>query len=62
MYCFSGEDKHQHIAHIQHENSWVVEPELNLSQRKFNKDCLDGNNQVQLINKIIEMATVDSET
>ena len=38
---------------------------LYLSQRKFNKDCLDGNNQVlrsKLINKIIEMATVDSET
>ena len=106
VYCFSGEDKHQQIAHIQHENSWVVEPELNwerqvqreqdeieddpepnsmyslvrlfdkkkmeyfdenykqshlyLSQRKFNKDCLDGNNQVKLINKIIEMATVDA--
>ena len=26
---------------------------LYLSQRKFNKDCLDGNNQVKLINKII---------
>jgi hypothetical protein len=106
VYCFSGEDKHQQIAHIQHENNWVVEPELNwerqvqreqdeieddpepnsmyslvrlfdkkkmeyfdenykqshlyLSQRKFNKDCLDGNNQVKLINKIIEMATVDA--
>jgi hypothetical protein len=106
VYCFSGEDKHQQIAHIQHENSWVVEPELSwerqvqreqdeieddpepnsmyslvrlfdkkkmeyfdenykqshlyLSQRKFNKDCLDGNNQVKLINKIIEMATVEA--
>jgi hypothetical protein len=102
IYCFSGEDKHQQIAHIQHENNWVVEPELSwerqvqreqdeieddpepnsmyslvrlfdkkkmeyfdenykqshlyLSQRKFNKDCLDGNNQVRLI----EMATVDA--
>jgi hypothetical protein len=108
VYSFSGEDKHQQIAHIQHENNWVVEPELSwerqvqreqdeieddpepnsmyslvrlfdkkkmeyfgeiykqshlyLSQRKFNKDCLDGNNQVKLINKIIEMATVDSDT
>ena len=108
VYCFSGEDKHQQIAHIQHENNWIVEPELSwerqvqreqdeieddpepnsmyslvrlfdkkkmeyfdenyrqshlyLSQRKFNKDCLDGNNQVKLINKIIEMATVDSDT
>ena len=108
VYCFSGEDKHQQIAHIQHGNSWIVEPELSwerqvqreqdeieddpepnsmyslvrlfdkkkmeyfdenyrqshlyLSQRKFNKDCLDGNNQVKLINKIIEMATVDSDT
>jgi hypothetical protein len=35
---------------------------LYLSQRKFNKDYLDGNNQVKLINKIIEMATVDSDT
>ena len=106
VYCFSGEDKHQQIAHIQHENNWVVEPELSwerqvqreqdeieddpepnsmyslvrlfdkkkmeyfdenykqshlyLSQRKFNKDCLDGNNQVKLINKIIEMATVET--
>jgi hypothetical protein len=106
VYCFSGEDKHQQIAHIQHENNWVIEPELSwerqvqreqdeieddpepnsmyslvrlfdkkkmeyfdenykqshlyLSQRKFNKDCLDGNNQVKLINKIIEMATVEA--
>ena len=106
VYCFSGEDKHQQIAHIQHENSWIVEPELSwerqvqreqdeieddpkpnsmyslvrlfdkkkmeyfdenykqshlyLSQRKFNRDCLDGNNQVKLINKIIEMATVEA--
>jgi hypothetical protein len=28
VYCFTGEDKHQQIAHIQHENSWIVEPEL----------------------------------
>jgi hypothetical protein len=27
VYRFSGEDKHQQIAHIQHENNWVVEPE-----------------------------------
>ena len=106
VYCFSGEDKHQQIAHIQHENNWIVEPELSwerqvqreqdeiedepepnsmyslvrlfdkkkmeyfdenykqshlyLSQRKFNKDCLDGNNQVKLINKIIKMATVEA--
>ena len=106
VYCFTGEDKHQQIAHIQHENNWIVEPELSwerqvqreqdeiedepepnsmyslvrlfdkkkmkyfdenykeshlyLSQRKFNKDCLDGNNQVKLINKIIEMATIEA--
>ena len=87
---------------IQHENNWIVEPELSwerqvqreqdeieddpeqnsmyslvrlfdkkkmeyfddnykqshlyLSQRKFKKDCLDGNNQVKLINKVIELA------
>jgi hypothetical protein len=108
VYCFEGEDKHQQIAHIQHDNKWIVEPELSwerqvireqdeieddpepnsmyslvrlfdkkkmeyfdenykqshlyLSQRKFNKDCLDGPNQVKLINKIIEMATVEPET
>jgi hypothetical protein len=28
VYCFTGEDKHQQIAHIQHENNWIVEPEL----------------------------------
>jgi hypothetical protein len=28
VYYSSGEDKHQQIAHIQHESNWVVEPEL----------------------------------
>jgi hypothetical protein len=31
VYCFSGEDKQQQIAHIQHENNWIVEPELSSS-------------------------------
>ena len=35
---------------------------LYLSQRKFNKDCLDENNQVKFVNKIIEMATVETDT
>jgi hypothetical protein len=28
LYCFTGEDQHQSIAHIQHEKKWVVEPEI----------------------------------
>lgn len=34
---------------------------LYLSQRKLNKDCFDGDKQVKLINKIIEMARVESQ-
>ena len=29
-----------------------------LSQKKFYKDCLDGANQVKLINEIVKIATV----
>ena len=107
IYCFEGEDKHQKIAHIHHENEWMIEPELSwerqvqkeqdevddnpapnsmysfvrlfdkkkmehydkeyknshlyLKQRKFNRDCLDGDNQVKLINKIIDMATIATD-
>jgi hypothetical protein len=32
---------------------------LYLSQRKFNRDCLDDGKQLELINKIIEMAVVE---
>lgn len=28
LYCFTGEDQHQSIAHIQHDNQWVIEPEI----------------------------------
>ena len=106
VYTFSGEDEHQKVAHIQHEDKWIVEREINwmdqvrreyndgendnplpnsmyslvrlfdkkkmeyfdknyqkshlyLSQRKFNKDCLDDGKQLELINKIIEMAVVE---
>ena len=31
---------------------------LYLKQRKFNKDCLDGDNQIKLIKKIIDMVTI----
>lgn len=104
IYCFEGEDKNQKIAHIQHENQWKKELELDwerqvqreqndiddepvpnslyslvrlfdkkklkyyddkyknshlyLKQRKFNKDCLDGDNQIKLIKKIIDMVTI----
>lgn len=34
---------------------------LYLSQRKFNKDCLDDGKQLELINKIIEMVAIDPE-
>ena len=26
VYFFESEDRHQQIAHIQHENKWLVEP------------------------------------
>jgi hypothetical protein len=32
---------------------------LYLSQRKFNKDCLDDGKQLELINKIIDMVSID---
>ena len=108
VYCFNGEDEHQKVAHIQHDDKWIVERELGwekqvrreyndgnddpepnsmyslvrlfdkkkmeyfdenykqshlyLSQRKFNKDCLDDGKQLELINKIIEMATIEPAT
>jgi hypothetical protein len=34
---------------------------LYLSQRKFNKDCLDDGKQLELINKIIDMVSIDTE-
>jgi hypothetical protein len=106
VYSFSGEDAHQKVVHIQHEDKWIVEREINwmdqvrreyndgvndeplpnsmyslvrlfdkkkmeyfdenykqshlyLSQRKLNRDCLDDGKQLELINKIIEMAIVE---
>ena len=106
VYSFSGEDEHQKVVHIQHDDKWIVEREINwmdqvrreyndgvnddplpnsmyslvrlfdkkkmeyfdknyqqshlyLSQRKLNKDCLDDGKQLELINKIIEMAVVE---
>jgi hypothetical protein len=106
VYSFSGEDAHQKVVHIQHEDKWIVEREINwmdqvrreyndgvnddplpnsmyslvrlfdkkkmeyfdenykqshlyLSQRKLNRDCLDDGKQLELINKIIEMAVVE---
>jgi hypothetical protein len=105
VYSFSGEDENQKVAHIQHDDKWIVEHEVSwmnqvrreyndgvnddplpnsmyslvrlfdkkkmeyfdenykqshlyLSQRKLNKDCLDDGKQLELINKIIEMAVV----
>ena len=105
VYSFSGEDENQKVAHIQHDDKWIVEHEVSwlnqvrreyndgvnddplpnsmyslvrlfdkkkmeyfdenykqshlyLSQRKFNRDCLDDGKQLELINKIIEMAVV----
>ena len=34
---------------------------LYLSQRKFNKDCLDVGKQLELINKIIDMVSIEPE-
>ena len=106
VYTFSGEDENQKVAHIQHDDKWIVEHEVSwlnqvrreynvgvnddplpnsmyslvrlfdkkkmeyfdknyqkshlyLSQRKLNKDCLDDGKQLELINKIIEMAVVE---
>jgi hypothetical protein len=107
IYCFNGEDEHQKVAHIQHDDKWIVERELGwekqvrreyndgsddpepnsmyslvrlfdkkkmeyfdenykqshlyLSQRKFNKDCLDDGKQLELINKIIDMVSLEPE-
>lgn len=108
IYCFNGEDEHQKVAHIQHDDKWIVERELGwekqvrreyndgnddpepnsmyslvrlfdkkkmeyfdenykqshlyLSQRKFNKDCLDDGKQLELINKIIDMVSLEPES
>jgi hypothetical protein len=106
VYSFSGEDENQKVAHIQHDDKWIVEHEVSwlnqvrreyndgvnddplpnsmyslvrlfdkkkmeyfdenykqshlyLSQRKLNRDCLDDGKQLELINKIIEMAVVE---
>jgi hypothetical protein len=107
IYSFIGEDEHQKVVHIQHDDKWVVERELGwekqvrreynessddpepnsmyslvrlfdkkkmeyfdenykqshlyLSQRKFNKDCLDDGKQLELINKIIDMVSIVPE-
>lgn len=34
---------------------------LNLSHRKFNKDCLDDEKQLKLINKIIDTVSLEPE-
>ena len=34
---------------------------LYLSQRKFNKDCLDDGKQLDLINKIIDTVSIEPE-
>ena len=107
IYSFNGEDEHQKVVHIKHDNKWVVERELGwekqvrreynessddpvpnsmyslvrlydkkrmeyfdenykqnhlyLSQRKFNKDCLDDGKQLELINKIIDTISIVPE-
>jgi hypothetical protein len=107
IYTFNGEDEHQKVVHIKHDDKWVVERELGwekqvrreynessddpepnsmyslvrlydkkrmeyfdenykqshlyLSQRKFNKDCLDDGKQLELINKIIDMVSIEPE-
>ena len=108
IYSFVGEDEHQKVVHIQHDDKWVVERELGwtnqvrieyndgmnddpepnsmyslirlfdkkkmeyfdknfkdnhlyLSQRKFNKDCLDDGKQLELINKIIDTVSIEPE-
>ena len=37
------------------------ESHLRLSQRKLHKDCLDDGKQLELINKIIDMVSIDPE-
>jgi hypothetical protein len=37
------------------------ESHLRLSQRKLHKDCLDDGKQLELINKIIDMVSIESE-
>jgi hypothetical protein len=107
IYSFSGEDEHQKVVHIKHNDKWIVERELGwekqvrreyndgnddpipnsmyslvrlydkkrmeyfddnfkqnhlyLSQRKFNRDCLDDGKQLELINKIIDMVSIEPE-
>jgi hypothetical protein len=107
IYSFNGEDEHQKVVHIKHDDKWVVERELGwekqvrreyndgnddpepnsmyslvrlydkkrmeyfdenykqnhlyLSQRKFNKDCLDDGKQLELINKIIDTISIVPE-
>jgi hypothetical protein len=107
IYSFNGEDEHQKIVHIKHDDKWVVERELGwekqvrkeyndgnddpepnsmyslvrlydkkrmeyfdenykqnhlyLSQRKFNRDCLDDGKQLELINKIIDTISIVPE-
>ena len=37
VYCFDSKDKHEQIAHIQHKNNWLVEPELSFGEDKSRK-------------------------
>ena len=107
IYTFNGEDEHQKVVHIKHDDKWVVgrelgwekqvrkeyndgndDPEPNsmyslvrlydkkrmecfdenykqnhlyLSQRKFNRDCLDDGKQLELINKVIDTISIVPE-
>lgn len=49
LYCFTNEDEHQQIAHIQCDNKWVLEPEI-----VWNKKIKNGeNNTTEEDNKLI---------
>ena len=44
VYSFSGEDEHQKVAHIQHDDKWIVERELswtNQVRREYNDGVND---------------------
>ena len=42
VYSFDGEDEHQKVAHMQHDNKWIVERELG-GEKQVRREYNDGN-------------------
>jgi hypothetical protein len=44
IYCFHGEDNNQRIAHIQYDNKWIIEPEVDWQEKSIRGQDEDDDN------------------